>query len=181
VALKPSAKIAIVMTRLARFVCAAAAVVALGSRTAAVSSLPGSPAAQPDKTDKTDRGEQIQNAACLGCHDLRPIQTQALDKDGWTRMLASMIDKGAEVKSDELPVLLDFLVRNHGPLPDGPGKTILLNTCTVCHDLGRVRIQGRTREDWDDTLGSMLNEGAMLSEQDYPVLLAYLVKNFRPQ
>jgi hypothetical protein len=51
----------------------------------------------------------------------------------------------------------------------------------VCHDLGRVRIQGRTREDWDDTLGSMLNEGAMLSEQDYPVLLAYLVKNFRPQ
>ena len=159
------------MTRLAAFVCAAAAVVALGSHTAAVSGVP----AQADKV------EQIQNAACIGCHDLRPIQTQALDKDGWTRMLASMIDKGAEVKPDELPVLLDFLVKNHGPLPDGPGKTILLNTCTVCHDLGRVRIQGRTREDWDDTLGSMLNEGAMLSEQDYPVLLAYLVKNFRPQ
>jgi hypothetical protein len=162
------------MTRLAAFVCAAAAVVALGSRAAAVSGLPA-------QADKVDRGEQIQNAACIGCHDLRPIQTQALDKDGWTRMLASMIDKGAEVKPDELPVLLDFLVKNHGPLPDGSGKTILLNTCTVCHDLGRVRIQGRTREDWDDTLGSMLNEGAMLSEQDYPVLLAYLVKNFRPQ
>jgi cytochrome c5 len=178
VGLKPSAKIAIVVTRLAGFVCAATVVVALGSPTAAVSSLPGARAAQ---ADRTDRGEQIQNAACLGCHDLRPIQTQALDKDGWTRMLASMIDKGAEIKPDELPLLLDFLVKNHGPLPDGPGKTILLNTCTVCHDLGRVRIQGRTREDWDDTLGSMLNEGAMLSEQDYPVLLAYLVKSFRPQ
>jgi cytochrome c5 len=175
VGLKPSAKIGIVTTKLAGFVCAAATIVALGPRAAAVSSLPGAQA------DKTDRGEQIQNAACLGCHDLRPIQTQALDKNGWTMMLASMIDKGAEVKPDELPLLLDFLVKNHGPLPDGPGKTILLNTCTVCHDLGRVRIQGRTREDWDDTLGSMLNEGAMLSEQDYPVLLAYLVKNFRPQ
>jgi cytochrome c5 len=175
VGLKPSAKIAIVKTRLTGFVCAAATIVALGPRAAAVASLPGAQA------DKTDRGEQIQNAACLGCHDLRPIQTQALDKNGWTMMLASMIDKGAEVKPDELPLLLDFLVKNHGPLPDGPGKTILLNTCTVCHDLGRVRIQGRTREDWDDTLGSMLNEGAMLSEQDYPVLLAYLVKNFQPQ
>lgn len=129
----------------------------------------------------TDKGEQIQNASCLGCHDLRPIQTQALDKDGWTKMVASMVDKGAEVKADELGPLVDFLVKNHGPLPDGAGKTILLNTCTLCHDLGRVRRQGGTRDDWNDILGAMLNEGAMLSEQDYPVLLAYLVRNFRPQ
>jgi cytochrome c5 len=129
----------------------------------------------------TDRGEQIQNTSCLGCHDLRPIQTQALDKDGWTKVIASMVDKGAEVKPDETGPLVDFLVKNHGPLPDGAGKTILLNTCTVCHDLGRVRRQGGTREDWNDILGAMLNEGAMLSEQDYPVLLAYLARNFRPQ
>jgi cytochrome c5 len=166
------------MMRLAGLVCAMAAVAALGSRASAVSSFASAQTAQPEKAD---RGEQIQNAACLGCHDLRPIQTQALDKEGWTKMLASMVDKGAEVKPDEIPLLLDFLVKNHGPLPDGPGKTILLNTCTVCHDLGRVRIQGRTREDWDDTLSTMLNEGAMLSEQDYPVLLAYLTRNFRPQ
>ena len=130
---------------------------------------------------QTDKGEQIQNANCLGCHDLRPIQTQALDKDGWTKMIASMVDKGAEVKPDELAPLVDFLVKNHGPLPDGAGKTILLNTCTVCHDLGRVRRQGGTRDDWNDILGAMLNEGAMLSEQDYPVLLAYLARNFKPQ
>jgi len=129
----------------------------------------------------SDKGEQIQNASCLGCHDLRPIQTQALDKDGWTKVVASMVDKGAEVKPDELGPLVDFLVKNHGPLPDGAGKTILLNTCTVCHDLGRVRRQGGTRDDWNDILGAMLNEGAMLSEQDYPVLLAYLVRNFKPQ
>ena len=129
----------------------------------------------------SDKGEQIQNASCLGCHDLRPIQTQALDKDGWTKVVASMVDKGAEVKPDELAPLVDFLVKNHGPLPDGAGKTILLNTCTLCHDLGRVRRQGGTRDDWNDILGAMLNEGAMLSEQDYPVLLAYLARNFKPQ
>jgi len=129
----------------------------------------------------TDKGEQIQNSSCLGCHDLRPIQTQALDRDGWTKVVASMVDKGAEVKPDEVTPLVEFLVKNHGPLAEGAGKTILLNTCTVCHDLGRVRRQGGTREDWNDILGAMLNEGAMLSEQDYPVLLAYLARNFRPQ
>ena len=128
-----------------------------------------------------DRGEQIQNASCLGCHDLRPIQTQALDKEGWTKMVASMVERGADVKPDDAPVLVDYLAKNHGPLPDGAGKPILLNVCTVCHDLGRVRSQGRTREDWDDVLSTMLNEGAMLSETDYEVLLPYLARNFRPR
>ena len=147
--------------------CAAVIVTVLASRPAIV-------------WGQTDRGEQIQNANCLGCHDMRPIQTQALDKDGWTKMVMSMVDKGAEVKPEDVPVLVDYLVKTHGPLPEGPGKTILLNTCTVCHDLGRVRTQGRTPEDWNDTLSTMLNEGAMLSEQDYPVLLAYLARNFKP-
>ena len=128
-----------------------------------------------------DKGEQIQNAACLGCHDLRPVQTAAYDKDGWTMVVASMVGKGAEVKAADTPVLIDYLVQNHGPLPDGAGKAILLNTCTLCHDLGRVRRQGGTREDWEETLGAMLNEGAILSEQDFPVLLNYLARNFRAQ
>jgi len=127
----------------------------------------------------SDKGEQLQNAACLGCHDLRPIQTAALDKAGWTMVVDSMIEKGAEVKAGDKPLLVDFLTRNHGPLPEGPGKDILLNTCTVCHDLGRVRIHTVSREEWEETLSAMLNEGAMLSDQDFPVLLNYLARNFR--
>lgn len=126
-----------------------------------------------------DRGEQIQNGACLGCHDLRPIQTAAYDKAGWTMVVESMIQKGADVKPADQPVLVNFLVQNHGPLPDGPGKLILLNTCTVCHDLGRVRANTVSREEWEETLQAMLNEGAMLSDQDFPVLLNYLSRNFR--
>ena len=131
--------------------------------------------------NSVDNGEQLQNAACLGCHDLRPIQTAAYDKDGWTTAVASMIQKGAEVKDADKPVLIDYLVQNHGPLPDGAGKVVMLNTCTVCHDLGRVRRQGGSREEWEETLGAMLNEGAMLSEQDFPVLLNYLARNFKAQ
>jgi len=127
----------------------------------------------------TDKGEQIQNGACLNCHDLRPIQTASYDKAGWTMVVDSMIEKGAEVKPADKPALIDFLSRNHGPLPEGAGKEILLNTCTVCHDLGRVRIHTVSREEWEETLSAMLNEGAMLSDQDFPVLLNYLARNFR--
>jgi len=127
----------------------------------------------------SDKGEGIQNAACMGCHDLRPIQTAAYDKAGWTMVVESMIQKGADVKDADKPALIDYLFKNHGPLPEGNGKLILLNVCTVCHDLGRVRAHRVSREEWEETLSSMLNEGAMLSDQDFPVLLAYLARNFR--
>lgn len=127
----------------------------------------------------SDKGEGFQNSACLSCHDIRPIQTAAYDRAGWTNVIDSMVQKGAEVKDADKPVLVDYLFRNHGPLPDGPGKTILLNTCTLCHDLGRVRAHTVSRDEWQETLEAMLNEGAMLSDQDFPVLLNYLARNFR--
>ena len=40
---------------------------------------------------------------------------------------------------------------------------------------------GGTREQWEETLSAMLNEGAPLSDQDFPVLLNYLARNFKPQ
>ena len=127
----------------------------------------------------SDKGEQIQNAACLGCHDLRPIQTAAYDRGMWSSVVDSMINKGAEVKDIDKPALVDYLVKSHGPLPSGRGQAILLNTCTICHDLGRVRAHTVSREEWEETLNAMLNEGAMLSDQDFPVLLDYLARNFK--
>lgn len=128
-----------------------------------------------------ERGEQILNGSCTTCHDLRPVQTQALDEAGWTKEVTSMIAKGAEIDADDVRVLVDYLVKMHGPLPDGPGREILLNICTQCHDLQRVRRQRTTAEGWGEILLAMLNEGAPLSEQDFPVLLRYLARNFGPE
>jgi mono/diheme cytochrome c family protein len=130
---------------------------------------------------QSERGEQLVNGSCTGCHDLRPIQTQALDQESWTSTVQTMIEKGAKVSPDDIPIVVEYLVRNHGPLPDGPGKKIVLNTCTVCHDLRRVREHGATPEDWQETLIAMLNEGAALSDDDFPVVLGYLARNFKPQ
>ena len=136
-------------------------------------------AAAQDPQQSLDKGEQIQNGACISCHDLRPIQTASMDKDEWTRTVENMIEKGAKVSETDLPLLIDYLVASHGPLPEGAGKKIMLNTCTFCHDLQRIKRTQQDRDGWQDTLSAMLNEGAMLSEQDFPVLLGYLARYFR--
>jgi cytochrome c5 len=124
------------------------------------------------------RGEQILNQSCTGCHELRNIETQALDKDGWTKEVNVMITKGSMVKAEDVPGLVDYLVRKHGPLPDGAGKQIMLNTCTMCHDLERIRQLEASRDEWEQTLLSMQNEGASISDDEFPAILNYLARNF---
>jgi cytochrome c5 len=143
--------------------------------TTATLALAAGQGAQPN------RGEEIMNGSCANCHDLRLIQVQAMDKGGWTSNVDAMIQRGAEVAKDDVPVLIDYLAQNHGPMPDGPGKNIVLNVCTMCHDLSRVRRNLASREEWEEKLNAMLNEGAPLSEQDFPIVLNYLSKNFKPE
>lgn len=126
------------------------------------------------------KGEIVMNNSCVSCHDMRPIQMQARDKEGWNALVESMIQKGAQVKKEDVAPLVEFLTEEHGPLPNGSGKAILLDVCTRCHDLHRVREHGASREDWEDLLVHMIGEGAELSDDDFPVLLNYLARNFRP-
>ena len=97
------------------------------------------------------------------------------------KLVNSMIEKGAQVKKEDLPVLVAYLAEQHGPLPEGAGKKIMLEVCTMCHELHRIRDTVATRDEWDDILVHMINEGAPLSDEDFPILLNYLARNFRPQ
>jgi hypothetical protein len=125
------------------------------------------------------KAEKIVNTTCLTCHGLRPIQTQALDAANWKKIVDSMIEKGAMVEKEDVPILVTYLKDNFGPLPEGAGKEILLNKCTNCHDLKRVRQHFASPEEWADTLSSMENEGLMLSEEEFVTVLKYLARNFR--
>ena len=123
-------------------------------------------------------GEQILNAACVSCHDARVIQTAAKDEQGWAATVDDMIARGATVSAEDKPTLVTYLVRFHGPMPQGRGRDIVLNICTMCHDLTRVQRSRHTPEEWEDILVTMLNEGAPLSDEDFPVVLNYLARNF---
>jgi cytochrome c5 len=128
---------------------------------------------------ETDPGERIMNASCqTNCHAVRSIQTQAMDAAAWTKSVETMIDKGAKVSNEDKPVLVRYLAEHYGPIPDGPGKEIVLNTCTMCHDLNRIKLGRRSSEEWEETLISMLNEGAPLSDDAFGIVHAYLSKNY---
>ena len=128
---------------------------------------------------ESEPGERIMNASCVdACHSVRVIQTQAMTPEAWGKTVTTMIEMGAKVSKEDVPVLVQYLAQHHAPVPEGPGKQILLNICTMCHDLGRIRLGRRSPEEWEETLVSMLNEGAPLSEEQFPVIHAYLSKNF---
>jgi cytochrome c5 len=155
---------------------AAAALLAVGSARVLAATPAAEPAAAAAQND--EKGERLLNASCGGCHDLRPVQASARDRDGWNEVVQNMLQKGADVADTDIPVLLDYLVEHYGPMPDGRCKAVVLSVCTMCHDLKRIRQGNRSPEEWMETLNSMLNEGAPLSDADYPVVLAYLSKNF---
>ncbi len=157
---------------------AAAALLALGTARLMAATPAAAPMPMAAAAAQDEQGERLLNSGCGGCHDLRPVQTSARDRDGWNEVVQNMLQKGADVADKDIPVLLDYLVEHYGPLPDGRGKDVVLTVCTMCHDLKRIRQGNRSPEEWMETLNSMLNEGAPLSDADYPVVLAYLAKNF---
>ena len=115
-------------------------------------------------------GEQIMNAACGSCHDTTSIQTAARNDKEWTETVDQMVARGATLSDADRPILIAYLARAYGPMPDGPGKDIVLNTCTICHDRTRVTRSRHTEEEWESTLIAMLNEGAQLSDEAFPVI-----------
>jgi cytochrome c5 len=60
-------------------------------------------------------GKTIVEAKCTVCHDTSLITMNHLDKDAWKAMIDVMVASGAEVSADEMPVLLEYLVKNFGP------------------------------------------------------------------
>ncbi|HEY6507356.1 MAG TPA: hypothetical protein VIY56_05045 [Vicinamibacterales bacterium] len=160
-----------------RAVLALAALLFAGTLAVSLRAEPAAPGALAAQAEG-DRGERLMNASCQGCHELRVLQVQAKNTEEWTKTIDDMIAKGAKVAKEDIPVLVDYLVDRQGPLPNGAGKVIVLNVCTMCHDLTRIRRGHRSAEEWEETLNSMLNEGAPLSDDQFPIVHAYLSRHF---
>ena len=64
------------------------------------------------------------------------------------------------------------------PLPDGPGKAIIVRACTGCHDASQIVYKHRAPEDWQDLIGKMIDNGAQLTPEEQDAVYAYLTKNY---
>jgi mono/diheme cytochrome c family protein len=127
---------------------------------------------------RQSEGQMLVEKNCQGCHTMRRVETAAKDAKGWQETIQVMIQDGAEIEESEIPPMIQYLAREHGPVPEGPGRPILLNICTQCHNLQRIKNGKRSPEEWEETLLAMLNEGAPVNDEQLPVIHAYLSRHF---
>ena len=63
-------------------------------------------------------------------------------------------------------------------LPEGPGKVETVKVCTKCHPADQAVALKQNQAAWSETIAKMVNLGAQGSDQEFQVILQYLVKNY---
>jgi cytochrome c5 len=63
-------------------------------------------------------------------------------------------------------------------LAPGEGRDIVQARCTVCHAANMITARFRTSQQWADVVDQMVNKGAQVSDEDYPVIIAYLTRSY---
>jgi cytochrome c5 len=67
----------------------------------------------------------------------------------------------------------------HGdPLPEGPGKDVVVRVCTACHDATQFAFARYTPDEWNTEISKMQGAGAEITAEDQVVIAAYLARNF---
>ena len=76
-----------------------------------------------------------------------------------------------------LLVCFDFAVLNAAeegqPLPDGPGKDLLMSKCFQCHSEGMWKDQRQDRRGWQGALYRMVGRGALWTEDEINSMANY--------
>jgi hypothetical protein len=56
------------------------------------------------------------NTVCAACHSLDRVKDKTADKDGWTTTVTRMKGLGANLNDEQVPLLVDYLVKNASAL-----------------------------------------------------------------
>ena len=64
--------------------------------------------------------------------------------------------------------------------PDGPGKAIVQEACSVCHETELITNARRSKAEWTETVQDMVSRGAPLKEGEREIVIEYLAANFGP-
>jgi competence protein ComEA len=65
-------------------------------------------------------------------------------------------------------------------LPEGAGKEVVVKVCLSCHGAGNFRQMRKTKDEWTDQVGDMIDKGAEATDEQTANIVAYLTQNFGP-
>ena len=62
-------------------------------------------------------------------------------------------------------------------LPEGPGKTVVQDSCVDCHEAGKIIAARHTPDEWAAVVSRMVEHGAALSLDEQATVVKYLSAN----
>jgi predicted secreted protein len=63
-------------------------------------------------------------------------------------------------------------------MPEDEGKELVTSLCVGCHSLGSVVSNGKSEEQWRDTINNMISRGAQIFDDEAETILVYLTKHY---
>jgi virginiamycin B lyase len=70
------------------------------------------------------QGQATVQAACTRCHELTRVTSSGYTRAGWQQIVNMMVSSGAPVKTDQIPVVVDYLAKNFPEKPAPPAVVI---------------------------------------------------------
>lgn len=64
------------------------------------------------------------------------------------------------------------------PFPPGDGHDVVVKACVQCHGPEVITGAGKSREEWNTTVNTMVSNGAVVSDADFGKVVDYLAKSF---
>jgi mono/diheme cytochrome c family protein len=121
-----------------------------------------------------------------------------------------MVSRGAQVRPEEIAVISDYLASTFGTdapatdtglkqagvgpasssqvsgkyspaIPEGPGRVLVLSSCTDCHGLNKITEQRKDERGWRAAVNDMVRLGAKMKPAEVEAVVSYLALNFGPQ
>src|SRR5437762_13902744 len=83
----------------------------------------GSLAAKQSTSSDDGKGKALVESKCTVCHGLDEVRVAYLDEPGWKELVESMRVKGADLKDEDVPIIVNYLVRAYAQQdPDADTK-----------------------------------------------------------
>jgi cytochrome c5 len=141
----------------------------------------GSLAAQQSTSSDDVKGKALVESKCTVCHGLDEVRSANLDRPGWNELVESMRTKGADLKDEEVPIIVNYLVKTYSQGPDAETKKLVENVCGSCHGMDIVTSAEKTKDRWGEIVREMISKGGDIQESQIPAVVEYLGKNYGPK
>lgn len=129
---------------------------------------------------------------CTACHGIDDYAFYAMDKSGWSKLIADKHKPGdAFLSRADRDLLVDWLSQRFGPetkpfprtyippeittfFSDPEAFRLMNRSCSTCHGMERVQGARKAADGWRVTLVDMRERGANLTDEELERLVEWL-------